>query len=760
MYPRLILRVCIVFCLGLVCVPAVFANIIITADVSCRTDIENPDINRSDSSKLSIRSDSKSAKSWIKFDISGLDVTNLDTAVLTLSLHDPKSGNRHFDVSYVNDNCLDNIDWEERSLTWNNAPGNNPADLEGLDPDKTTLLGTIEFTDGEPGDSFSIDVLPALESDTDGIVQFVCYNSNGLLNLATHDHAEETWRPFIDVNEGTRALAKRPDPAKGAADVSVMPILSWKPGEYAKGMSPQHRIFFSTDFNDVSQGLGGITQDEAVYAVSDSPLDFSTTYYWRVDEANSVSAWDVGEIWAFTTEPVAYPVAGDNITVTASSAESGDVGPDNTINGSGLNPDTGTHSTTNTDMWVSAVVTDPGEAVSITFEFDNTLRLYDMRIWNSNLTLENTLGYGFKDVIITLSTDGTEWTRLGGDQGVIQFAQAPGNDTYSGQSIALDNVAARYVKLTALSNWSQYFQQYSLGEVQFSAIPMAARMPSPDSGAQNVDPRTAVLSWRAGRGAVQHEVLIGTDADALESAGPVTESRLALDALNLSLDTSYTWQVNEVNEAAEPSTWAGDLWTFGTLGSLVVDDFESYNNLSPDRPFQAWYDGFGYSADDFFPVAYGGNNTGAGVGHDIWNVTSPHFDGTLMETDSTLPGSSQAMPVYYDNSGANGKLTYSQVDYTVNGQDWTAHGIRTLSIAVRGTAGNTGTLYAKINNTLMPNDLAADIALEEWQIWHIDLTSVNTNLTNVQTLSIGIEGAGATGVIYLDDIELTANAAN
>ena len=734
-----------------------FANIIIMADQSCRATIEKPDENNHDSSKLSVRSDAKSSKSWIRFDMNDLDVTNLEQATLTVTLHQEKAGNRHFDVSYVNDNILDNIDWDDRSLTWNNAPGNNAADLEGLDAGKTTFLGTVDFVDGVPGDAFTIDVLEALETDTDGIVQFILHNSNGLTTFSTHDHGEEAWRPFIDVNEGSRALAKRPYPASGTTDVSRTQVLSWKPGAYVEGSSPMHKVFLSQDFDEVYNGIGGVTQDASEFSVSGGPLGFGQTYYWRVDEANSVSGWDEGPIWEFTTEPIAYPIPGDSITVTASSFDRADTPPDNTINGSGLNPETGTHSTADPDMWVSSMDQDPNEPVSITFEFDQIVRLHEMKVWNSNLSVEKVLGYGFKDVIITFSTDGTEWTRLGGEEGSSQFDQAPGTSEYSGQLISLDNASAQYVKLTGISNWSSIFDQYSLSEVQFSAIPMAARSPQPESGADQVDPRSAVLSWRSGRDAGQHDVFISTDPDALGSSQTVMDNSLALNTQDLSLDTTYYWQVNEVNETLAPSTWAGDLWNFTTMSSIVVDDFESYGNLSPNRPFQTWIDGYGYSADDHFPVAHSGNNTGSGVGHDIWSLSSDHYNGSIMETGSTMPGSGQSMPVYYDNSGAN--VTSSQVDYTVGGQDWTVYGLATLSIAVRGTEGNTGTLYAMINNTKISSDPASDIALEEWQVWRIDLTSVN-GVSNVQTLAIGIDGANASGVIYLDDIELLASPAN
>jgi hypothetical protein len=110
------------------------------------------------------------------------------------------------------------------------------------------------------------------------------------------------------------------------------------------------------------------------------------------------------------------------------------------------------------------------------------------------------------------------------------------------------------------------------------------------------------------------------------------------------------------------------------------------------------------------------------------------------------------MPVYYDGAG-------SQVDLTLDGQDWTQNGLQTLSIAFHGTPGNTGQLYAKINNTKILYDLdPADIASGSWLVWLIDLSSVS-GLNNVTALSIGIDGAGAAGVIYLDDIKLYAEAA-
>ncbi len=69
-------------------------------------------------------------------------------------------------------------------------------------------------------------------------------------------------------------------------------------------------------------------------------------------------------------------------------------------------------------------------------------------------------------------------------------------------------------------------------------------------------------------------------------------------------------------------------------------------------------------------------------------------------------------------------------------------------------AGNSGQLDVKINDTkLLYNGDVADIAQAQWQQWHIDLASV-AGLENVTALTIGIEGANATGMLYIDDIRL------
>ena len=59
----------------------------------------------------------------------------------------------------------------------------------------------------------------------------------------------------------------------------------------------------------------------------------------------------------------------------------------------------------------------------------------------------------------------------------------------------------------------------------------------------------------------------------------------------------------------------------------------------------------------------------------------------------------------------------------------------------------------------MPYDGAAgDIAATSWLPWNIDLSKVATTLGKIKSLTIGIEGAGAAGILYLDDIRLYPKA--
>jgi len=116
-------------------------------------------------------------------------------------------------------------------------------------------------------------------------------------------------------------------------------------------------------------------------------------------------------------------------------------------------------------------------------------------------------------------------------------------------------------------------------------------------------------------------------------------------------------------------------------------------------------------------------------------------------------GGEQAMPFFYDNTGA---AAYSEGEHTFAvPQDWTKAGIQTLALYFHGTPGNTGQLYVKVNGSKVVYDGdAGDMQQVRWKQWNIDPASLGVDLQNVTTLGIGIDGSGASGTLYFDDIRL------
>ncbi|MBW1945987.1 MAG: discoidin domain-containing protein, partial [Deltaproteobacteria bacterium] len=264
------------------------------------------------------------------------------------------------------------------------------------------------------------------------------------------------------------ALAYSPSPPHEATDVSRDVVLSWTPGEFAAAVNG-HTVFFSENFDNVNDGVDGITQSASSY--DPGRLKFETLYYWRVDEVNAPPDSTVfpGEIWSFTVESLAYPIPSESITATASSQASDDEGPENTIDSSGLDPND-LHSFDPKAMWISEA-SDPGSA-SIQYEFDKSYKLHEMLVWNYNGNSLLTL-YGLKEVTIEYSIDGTNWSQL---ENISEFAQAIGDEGYAANTtVAFNGAAAKYVKITANSNWGGgdgFFNQYGLSEIQFLAIPL------------------------------------------------------------------------------------------------------------------------------------------------------------------------------------------------------------------------------------------------------------------------------------------------
>ncbi len=272
----------------------------------------------------------------------------------------------------------------------------------------------------------------------------------------------------------------------------------------------------------------------------------------------------------------------------------------------------------------------------------------------------------------------------------------------------------------------------------------------PANGAVDVK-RTEIINWSPSVFAASHEVYFGTDKDAVKNAdtgSPEYKGTRDLGAESydpgmLEWDTTYYWRIDEVNNTNPDSPWTGILWSFTTANFLVVDDFESYNDLDPADPdsnriFNAWIDG------------YEDPENGSLVGYE----TPPFAEQTIVH------GGSQSMPLYYDNS-----VGYSEATLTLTyPRDWTEKGVSTLTIWFRGESDNVAeALYVALNgNAIVTNDNPDAAQIDEWTRWNIDLQAFadqGVNLTNVNTISLGLGNknnpvAGGSGTMYFDDIRL------
>jgi hypothetical protein len=272
----------------------------------------------------------------------------------------------------------------------------------------------------------------------------------------------------------------------------------------------------------------------------------------------------------------------------------------------------------------------------------------------------------------------------------------------------------------------------------------------PVNGAVNVK-QTQILKWTPSVFAASHQIYFGSDKDAVRNAdagspeykGTSNLGSESYDPGKLEWDTTYYWRIDEVNNANTNSPWMGLVWSFTTANFLIVDDFESYNDIDPpdqesNRIFEAWLDGYGIPTN------------GALVGNDL----PPYAEQTIVHSGS------QSMPLYYDNSVGNSEATHT-LTYP---RDWTEKGVDTLTIWFRGSSTNAAeTLYVALNGSAVVNHDNPDAAQTgSWTEWSIPLQAfadLGVNLANVNTIAIGLGNknnpqAGGSGTMYFDDIRL------
>jgi len=165
-----------------------------------------------------------------------------------------------------------------------------------------------------------------------------------------------------------------------------------------------------------------------------------------------------------------------------------------------------------------------------------------------------------------------------------------------------------------------------------------ARSPRPRDGAIDV-PQDAALSWGPGTYADKHDVYFGTVSDDVDESSRTNPQDVLVGQNQddttydppglLEFGRSYYWRVDEFNDAEPNSPWKGNTWSFTVIDHFIVDDFEDYNDFSPNIIYEAWLDGWEVEAN------------GSTVGY---------ADPPAAEQD-IVHGGEQSMPLFYDNSG-------------------------------------------------------------------------------------------------------------
>jgi hypothetical protein len=586
------------------------------------------------------------------------------------------------------------------------------------------------------------------------------------------------------------AIAYDPRPSDGSRYVEPDVELSWTAGMNAK----LHSVHFGDNFDDVNNATGGAPMADTTF--TPGTLDKGKTYYWRVDESNPPNPTVKGDVWTFTMLPD-IQIADPNLFAwwTFDEGAGGKV-----VDWSGH----GNHAIPFGSEWVDGKYGDSGLRIGGYVAIENLRYAADdltevtVAAWirttsgsnqyivsfdrNEYYRLEiNGSGGGTGQIgwdVMTSSgqvdygsvtrIDDGQWHHVAGvfDNGllIIYIDGAPEPSATGGPTYGSGNTRFGFIganseatgfngnrgggspvsgEVDDIRIYHRALTQEEIAQVMRGDLRLAWA-PSPRNGSQTGINLASKLKWSPGDGASQHDVYFGLDRDAVAGADASDTTGVYNGRQNgasytpegVTMDSGpFYWRIDEI--ANDDTITKGNVWTFSVANYVLVEDFESYNDIPAEEEgsnlvYLTWTDGF----DN--PTANGS--------------TMGYVSGASMET-SNVHGGKNSVPFQYNNT----TTSISEVVRSfAPGQDWTVHGVNTLSLWFFGDQANTlGRLYVKINGVRVTYDGdVSNLSVPAWQVWNIDLGSVGTNLRNIISLAIGIQGPGATGTLLLDDIRL------
>jgi hypothetical protein len=579
-------------------------------------------------------------------------------------------------------------------------------------------------------------------------------------------------------------IAYNPDPPDGTKTALTDAPLTWASGATAA----THDVYFGTSRADVAAGAGDTFKGNQINETyAPEGLLTGTAYYWRIDEveANGITKHP-GDVWSFRTldDPafigwwkfdegegnIAYDSSGfghhgivhGNLLWTPNGIIDGALELDGSDDFVAIDP-VHEHMTSNNfsvSAWIKSEQTDDGTVFGSNFGGSHD---FIFGVINGNVLVEADNLVEFPPKVADNRWHMITYVRDGDTAYIYADGVQIGKDIPTGNPAAQDlwsigqewdsSPSDEYEGLVDDARfWIRPITAEEVAAV-FKGDVDLAYSPSPANNlVVDVDRAKLPLTWSAGEQAAQHDVYFGTDelavdgADASDTSGiyrgrQTATSYTPTEALEWGTGPYY-WRIDEYNTDTTIAT--GKVWNFTVADYLIVDDFESYNDLNPEEPgsnriFMVWIDGYDVATN------------GSLVGYE-----NPPFC-----EQSIVHGGRQSMPFAYDNSGT---ARYSEATLTLTQRDWTKEGVGTLTVWFRGDSANTAApMYITLNGTATVTHGDPDAALiGVWTEWNIPLTEFSNQgvvLTNVNSIAIGFGDKtnpqpGGSGTVFFDDIRL------
>ncbi|MDH7598487.1 MAG: LamG domain-containing protein [Sedimentisphaerales bacterium] len=533
--------------------------------------------------------------------------------------------------------------------------------------------------------------------------------------------------------------ASDPFPADGQILVDTALTLSWRPGAGAIS----HDVYFGTD----PTALALVSKGQTANTLSRANLQYETRYYWRVDEFDGTTTYQ-GQVWSFATTPLIQVTdpnlvgywnldsieAGIAIDWSGRARHGTVLGGPSIAEGynnaavafDGIDDAIEVPQAVFTNLtlmaWIKADTPAPEGTTAragsglLWSDHAGGGDHFNMAIVGKKLAFETGPGgnpntISSQDVVtgdwvhvaVTRSED-TRQVELYINGGLDNTGNHTGDRNIGANPkivIGANPLDGRYFKgvIDEVRAYDKVLSADQVLEAMRTNRKLAWR-PAPANGAVLDIRQPLTLGWTAGEGAVGHDLYLGTDLDAVKAATNQTPGlyKGRLQATSYSLPeplqwaTTYYWRIDEVQ--SDGSAVRGQVWSFRVADYLIVDDFESYDDLC-NRIFFYWLDGFGHSGSTECNVQpSSGNGTGSTVG----NFTQPFAERQIVYAGL------QSMPFGFENGNSP---YYSETTRRWDQpQDWTVGPVDTLRLAVRGDAAaflQTGT------NSYMMNGIGADI---------------------------------------------------